>query len=69
MVRLAARLGAMRNAHRILIGKPEGKRSPTNLRRTWEDIIKIMCVNWTQQAHDKNKWRSPVVTVMNLRVP
>jgi hypothetical protein len=35
------RLGEKRNADRILIGKPEGKRSPGRLRHRWVDNIKI----------------------------
>jgi hypothetical protein len=36
-----ARLGEKRNAYRILIGKPEGKRLLGRPRRTWEDNVKI----------------------------
>jgi hypothetical protein len=32
---------AKRNAYRILVGKPEGKRPLGRARRTWEDNIKI----------------------------
>jgi hypothetical protein len=34
-------LGAKRNAHRILVGKPEGKRSILKPRHWWEDNIKM----------------------------
>jgi hypothetical protein len=43
-VRLAgylARVGETRNAYRILVGKPEGKRSLERERRRWVDNIKI----------------------------
>jgi hypothetical protein len=36
-----ARLGEKRNACRILVGKPEGKRPLGRLRRRWVDNIKI----------------------------
>jgi hypothetical protein len=36
-----ARMGAKRNADRILVGKPEGKRTIGRLRRRWVDNIKI----------------------------
>jgi hypothetical protein len=34
-------MGEMRNAYRILVGKPEGKRSHGRPRRRWVDNIKI----------------------------
>jgi hypothetical protein len=43
-VRLAghvARMGEMRNAYRILVGKPEGKNPLGRQRRRWVDNIKI----------------------------
>jgi hypothetical protein len=36
-----ARIWMNRNAYRILVGKPEGKRSLGRRRRTWENNIKI----------------------------
>jgi hypothetical protein len=36
-----ARLGAKRNAYRILMGKPEGRRPLGRPRRRWVDNIKI----------------------------
>jgi hypothetical protein len=35
------RMGKKRNAYRILVGKPEGKRPLGRLRRRWVDNIKI----------------------------
>jgi hypothetical protein len=34
-------MGEKRNAYRILVGKPEGKKSLGRPRRRWEDNIKI----------------------------
>jgi hypothetical protein len=34
-------MGAKRNANRILVGKPEGKRTLGRLRRGWVDNIKM----------------------------
>jgi hypothetical protein len=36
-----ARMGETRNAYRILVGKPEGKRPLRRPRRRWVDNIKI----------------------------
>jgi hypothetical protein len=36
-----ARMGEKRNAYRILVGKPEGKRSLRRPRHRWVDNIKI----------------------------
>jgi hypothetical protein len=36
-----ARMGDMRNANRILVGKPEGKRPLRRPRRRWVDDIKM----------------------------
>jgi hypothetical protein len=36
-----ARMGAKRNAHRMLVGKPEGKRPLGRPRHRWVDSIKI----------------------------
>jgi hypothetical protein len=36
-----ARMGEEIGVHRVLVGKPEGKRSLGRLRRRWEDNIKM----------------------------
>jgi hypothetical protein len=65
-----------RNAYRILVGEPEGKRPLQRLRRRWVDNVKMVLreigwggVDWSDLAQDKNQWRVLVNTVMNLRVP
>jgi hypothetical protein len=70
-----ARMGEERNVYRVLMGKPEGKRPIGRPRRRWEDGIRmdlreIGCrsIDWIQMAQDRDRWRSLVNTVMNLRV-
>jgi hypothetical protein len=67
--------GEMRNAYRILVGEPEGKRPLGRSRRRWEDIrmdlreIGWGGMDWIDLAQDRDKWRTLVNTVMNLQVP
>jgi hypothetical protein len=65
-----------KNAYRILVGDPEGKRSLGRPRRRWVDNIKMDLreigwdgMNWIDLAQDRDRWRALVNTVMNLRVP
>ena len=62
--------------HKVLVGKPEGKRPLGRPRRRWEDIIKMDlqevrrgCGDWTELVQDRDRWRALVSTVMNFRVP
>ena len=71
-----ARMGEGRGVHRVLVGKPEGKRTLGRSRRTWEDNIKMDlqemgegCGDWMELAQDRDRWRALVSTVRNLRVP
>jgi hypothetical protein len=69
-------MGAKRNAYRILVGKPEGKRPLGRQRHRWVNNVKIDlreigwdAMNWIDLAQDRDQWRALVITVMNLRVP
>ena len=71
-----ARMGEGRGVHRVLVGKPEGKRPLGRPRRIWEDNIKMdlqevegSCGDWMELAQDRDRWRALVGTVRNLRVP
>jgi hypothetical protein len=69
-------MGEERGVHRVLVGKPEGKRPVGRPRRRWEDNIKmdvqeVGCGrgDWKELAQDRDRWRAIVSTVKNLRVP
>jgi hypothetical protein len=71
-----ARMGETRNAYRILVGNPEGRRPLGRPRRRWVDDIKMDLreigwdgVDWVDLAQDRDQWRALVNTVINLRVP
>ncbi|KAJ4436469.1 hypothetical protein ANN_16500 [Periplaneta americana] len=71
-----ARMGESRNAYRVLVGRPEGKRPLGRPRRRWEDNIKMDLRevgyddrDWLNLAQDRDRWRAYVRAAMNLRVP
>ena len=61
--------------HKVLVGKPEGKRPLGRPRRRWEDNIKMDLQevggdgDWMELAQDRDRWRALVSTVMNYRAP
>jgi hypothetical protein len=71
-----ARVGEKRIVYRLLVGRPEGKRTLGRPRRRWVDNIRLAfgemgrCgTDWIGLAHDRNRWRAVVNSVLNLRVP
>jgi hypothetical protein len=68
--------GEKRNAYRLLVGKPEGKRPLGRPRLSWADNIRMDlvevawdAVDWFGLAQDRGRWRALVYLVLNLRVP
>ena len=71
-----ARMGEEKGVYRVLVGKPGGRRSLGRPRRRWVDNIRmdlqeVGCgyVDWIGLAQDRDRYRTLVSTVMNLRVP
>jgi hypothetical protein len=69
-------MGKKRNAYRLLVGKPEGRRPLGKSRLRWVDNIRIDLVEvgwrdvgWIGLAQDRNRWRSLVNSVLNFRIP
>jgi hypothetical protein len=65
-----------RDVHRVLVGKPDGKRPLGRPRRRWEDNIKMDLQEvgwgrgeWMDLAQDRDSWRALVSTVRDFRVP
>jgi len=71
-----ARMGEDRGVYRVLEGKPEGRRPLVRPRLRWVDNImmdlqEMGCgyMGWIGLAQDRDRWRTLVSAVMNLRVP
>jgi hypothetical protein len=67
MGRACSTNGEKRNAYRILVGKPEGKRPLGRPRHRWLDNIKTGLrgvrwdgVDWIDLAQDRDQWRALV---------
>ena len=64
-----------RGVHKVLVGKPEGKRPLGRPRRRWEDIKMDLeevgrgCGDWMEFAQNRDRWRALVSMVMNFRFP
>jgi hypothetical protein len=72
----AARMGEKRNAYRLLVGKPEGRRPLERPRRRWLDSIRMDLgklgwsdADWIALAQDRDRWRALTNSVSKLWVP
>ena len=70
------RMGEEREVYKVLVGKPEGRRSLGRPRRRWVDNIRmdlqeVGCgyIDWIGVAQERDGWWTLVSAVMNLRVP
>jgi len=71
-----ARMVQERGVYRVFVGKPEGKRPLRRSRRRWVDNIRTDLqemgfgyMDWIGMVQDRDRWRTFVSAVMNLRVP
>ena len=71
-----AHMGEERGVYRVLVGKPEGKRPMERPSSRSVDNIRMYLqwvgcgyVDWIGLAQDRDRWRTLVSAVMNLRVP
>jgi hypothetical protein len=69
-------MGMKRNAYRLLVGEPEGKRPQGRPRWRFVDNIKMDLgeigwsgVKWIGLAQDRDKRRSLLNSVLNFQVP
>jgi hypothetical protein len=65
-------MGENRNAYRLLVGKsPLGRPKRGCVDNITTDLGEVGCgdVGWIGLAHDMNRWRALVNSVLNLRVP
>jgi hypothetical protein len=66
-----------KNAYRLLVGKPEGRRplGRPRLSGRWYHIKMDLAevgwgdVDWIGLAQDRGRWRALVNSVLNLRIP
>jgi len=71
-----AHMGEDRGVHRVLVGKPEGKRPLGRSKHRWEDNIKMDLQkvgggrgDWMELAQDRDRWRALVATARDFQVP
>jgi hypothetical protein len=62
--------------YRVLVERSEGKKTLRRTRRRWDDNnemdnqeVGFECMGWIELAQDRDRWRTLVNAVMNLRGP
>ena len=70
-----AHMGEERWVYRVLVGKPERRRPLGRPRSRWVDnnrmdLQEVGCgyMDWIGLAQDRDRWRTLVSAVMNIRV-
>jgi hypothetical protein len=70
-----ARMKEKRNAYRLLVRKPEGRRPLGRPRRRWlgnikRDLVEVGWgdMDWIGLAQDRDRWRALVNSVLSLQV-
>jgi hypothetical protein len=65
-------VGERRDACRVLVGKPEGKKPLGTPRHSWDDNVKMILkkwdggMDWIDLAQNSDRWQSLVNAVMNF---
>jgi hypothetical protein len=65
-------MGERRGTYRVLVGKPERRRTLATLSKRWQDNIKMYLqevglegIDWTDLAQNRDRWQTLVNAVTN----